>query len=180
MNSRPVAASFFVVFCLLLCGLILRRQIAAHPLPPDSRLPGYSGQGNGGQGYSGQDPWTERRWQPAGPVLARQVQGVVRAEIAALHRGDIPQAMSYGSQTRRQRFSDPAQFLQIMQERHPELQEDRMALYGPVGIDQGGQNAWAAVLLVSRSKGRVHDNFLMVREGGVFKIDRIQTWPPNQ
>ncbi len=174
MNGRSVAASFFVVFCLLLCGLILRRQIAAHPLPPDSRLQGYSG-----QGYGGQDPWTERNWQPADPVLARQVQGVVRAEIAALRRGDVPQAMSYGSRNRRLRFSDPVQFLQLMQERHPELQEDRLALCGPVGIDQGGQNAWATVLLVSRSKGRVHDNFLMVREGGVFRIDRIQTWPPN-
>lgn len=170
MNSRPVAATFFVVFCLLLCGLILRRQITAHPLPPDS------GRQDGGQGSSGQDPWTERRWQPAAPALAKQVQGVVRAEIAALHGGDVPKAMSYGSRVRQQRFSNPAGFLQIMQEHHPELREERRVIYGPVGIDQSGQNAWAIILLQSRSGERVRDDFLMVREGGVFKIDRIQTW----
>ncbi len=180
MNSRPIAATFFVVFCLLLCGLILRRQIAAHPLPPDTGRPGSSGQGSSGQGSSGQggsgqDPWTERSWQPAPPALAKQVQGVVQAEIAALRGGNTPKAMSYGSQARRQRFPDPAQFLQLMQERHPELWEDHTVRYSPVSIDQEGQNVWAIVLLRNRSGERTRDDFLMVREGGVFKINHIQT-----
>lgn len=170
MNSRPVAATFFVVFCLLLCGLIVRRQIAAHPLPPDT------GHQRNGQGSGGQDPWTERNWQPAPPALAKQVQGMVQAEIAALRGGNAPKAMSYGSQARRQRFPDPAQFLQIMQEHHPELWEDHTVRYGPVGIDQEGQNAWAIALLRNRSGERRRDDFLLVREGGAFKINRIQPW----
>jgi len=36
MKSRTLAGPFFVAFCLLLCGLVLHRQIAAHPLPPDT------------------------------------------------------------------------------------------------------------------------------------------------
>ncbi len=175
MNTRPVAATFFVVFCLLLCGVILRRQIAAHPLPPDTGRQGGSGQGGGGQGM-----WADYDWQPAPPFIARRVQGVVQAEIAALGSGNMPKAMAYGSLTRRQRFSDPAQFLQFMQERHPELLEDRVVRYGPVGMDPSGQNAWAIVLLKGRNGERTRDDFLLVREGGVFKISRIQpTTLPN-
>ena len=165
MNTRPVAAAFFVVFCLLLCGLILRRQIAAHPLPPDT----------GQQGYGQQGMWTEQNWQPAPPAVAKQAQNVVQAEIAALRGGDAAKAMSYGSQDRRQRFPDPSQFLQLMRERHPEMQENGGVRYGPVGIDPSGQNAWAIVLLRGWGGEPTRDDFLLVHEGSTFKISRIQT-----
>ena len=169
MNTRPVAAAFFVVFCLLLCGLILRRQIAAHPLPPDL-----------GRQSNGQGLWAEQNWQPAPSAVAKQAQGVVGAEIAALRGGDAAKAMSYGSQDRQARFPDPSQFLQIVREHHPEMGGSGAVRYGPVGIDPSGQNAWVLVLLRDRSGQRTRDNFLLVREGGVFKISRIQSQPvPN-
>ena len=163
MNTRPVAATFFVVFCLLLCGLILRRQIAAHPLPPDA----------GRQGGSGQDIWTEQNWPPAPPSTTKQVRDVVRAEIAALHGGDAAKAMAYRSRFQRQRFSDPEQFLQFVRERHPEVIRDRVVRFGPVQADPAGENAWTVVFMEGPGGERSQSGFVLSREDGQFKISRI-------
>ena len=164
MNTRPVAAAFFVVFCLLLCGLILRRQIAAHPLPPDA----------GRQGGSGQDIWTEQQnWPPAPPSTAKQVRDVVRAEIAALGGGNAAKAMAYRSRFQRQRFSDPNLFLQFVRERHPEIMRDRVVRFGPVQADPAGENAWTMVWMEGPGGERSQSGFVLGREDGLFKISRI-------
>lgn len=117
--------------------------------------------------------WTGYDWQPAPPSTAKQVQGVVQAEISALGSGSVP--MAYGSQTRRQRFPDPAQYLRFVQERNPALLEHLPFDFGPVGIDQSKQNAWAVVFLKNRGGGRTRADFLLVREGKLFKIHRIRS-----
>ena len=167
MNTRPIAAAFFVAFCLLLCGLILRRQIIAHPLPP---VPPDAGRQSDGQGL-----WAGQNWRPAPSAVAKQVQEVVGAEIAALRGGEGAKAMSYGSQDRRDRFPDPSQYSQLMQEHHPEMDGSGAVRYGPVGVDPSGQNAWAVVLLTNRSGQLTRDNFLLAREHEGFRISRIQS-----
>ncbi len=170
MNTRPVAAAFFVVFCLLLCGLILRRQITAHPLPPETAQGGSGGQGE----------WTGQDWQPASPAAAMQVRGVVRAELAALRGGDAPKVMSYQSRFRRRRFSDPNQFLQLVSERHPEIIRDHPVRFGPVRTDPVGENAWTVIFMEGPGGERTQSGFLLAREDGEFKISRIRSQPlPN-
>jgi hypothetical protein len=168
MKSRPIAAAFFVVFCLLLCGLILRRQIAAHPLPPDT------GQQGGGQGFGGKE-LDFQDWRPAAPSIAAQVHAVVQAELAALRTGDAPTAMSLQSRFLHQRFSDPSDFLRFILFRHPELVRSRTVNYGLVWTDPAGQNARAALLVEGRNGERTSENFLLIRESGRFKISRIRT-----
>lgn len=165
MSTRPVAAAFFVVFCLLLCGLILRRQIAGHPLPPDAK-PQY---GQGQQGFDFQS------WRPASASDAKQVQRVVQEELDALRDGEAARALAYRSRFRRQQFPDPNQFLQLVRESHPELLRDNAVRYGPVRVDPGGENAWVIALMRGRDGKRARGGFLLEREGSVFKISRIQS-----
>ena len=163
MNTRPVAASFFVVFCLLLCGLILRRQIAAHPLPPDR-----------GRQSDGRGAWANDNWQPASPANAERVRNVVQAELAALRGGDAPKAMAYRSRFWQRQFSDPSQFLQRVRERHPEIIRDHPVRFGPIQTDPAGENAWTVVFMEGPSGERTQSGFLLAREEGQFKISRIQ------
>ena len=163
MNTRPVAASFFVVFCLLLCGLILRRQIAAHPLPPESVQRGGGGQGEG----------MSQNWPPAPPATTKQVRDVVRAELAALGSGDAAKAMAYRSGFQRQRFSDPNQFLQFVRERHPEIIRDHVVRFGPVQADPEDENAWTVVWMEGPGGEHAQSGFVLGREAGQFKIRRI-------
>lgn len=165
MNTRPVAAAFFVVFCLLLCGLILRRQIAAHPLPPDTR-PQY---GQSQQGFDFQN------WPLAPASTAKQVQSVVQGELDALRGGEAARALAYRSRSRRQQFSDPNQFLQLVRERHPELLRDHAVRFGPVRTDPMGENAWTVVFMEGPGGERTQSGFLLAREDGEFKISRIRS-----
>ena len=164
MKSRPVAAAFFVVFCLLLCGLILRRQIAGHPLPPNGQ------QGSGGP----QDYWTDQGWHAASSANAAQVRGVLQGEMAALRGGDAPKAMSYSSRSRQERFAGAGELLQMTRSYHPELASYRAFQYGPIWTDQAGQNAQALLFVRGQNGERVRENILLVREGGRFKIDHLR------
>jgi hypothetical protein len=172
MNSRPITAAFFVIFCLVLCGLILRRQIAAHPLPPDQ------GQRGDSRGFGGgsQDFWAEfQGGHPADPSSAKQVRDLVQEEMTALRTGDAPKALSYQSRFLRQRLADPNEFMQFLLGRHPEMVYFRQVQCTSVLTDKEGQHA-VAVVLIEGSKGdRTRGQFLLVRESGQFKIAGIRT-----
>ena len=97
MKTRPVAAAFFVICCLLLCGLILRRQIAAHPLPPETAQGGIISRtrsaGFPPSGYAGN--FAVR--PPRDPDRV-----AVQGQMKAFHGGDGFKAVSYQSHTMRQ------------------------------------------------------------------------------
>jgi hypothetical protein len=172
MNSRPLAAAFFVVFCLMLCGLILRRQIAGHPLPPDQ------GQRGDSRSFGGdsQNNWADLQgWQPADPSSAKQVRDLVQEETTALRTGDAPRAISYQSRFLRQRLPDPNEFLQFMLGRHPEMISFRQVQCTSILTDKAGQHAFAIVLIEGSKGERTRAQFLLVRESGQFKIAGIRT-----
>ncbi len=162
MNTRPALAALFVACCLLLCGLILRRQIAAHPLPPEAARPA-------GPGFS-----DEERWQAATPADRRQAQRVVTAYLAALRGGDAPAAAGCRSAWLRERFRTPAEFLAAARGRFPELSAWRRAAPGPVETDSDGQRCRTAFLLQEADGAKVRALFLLVREDGRLKIDRCR------
>ena len=165
MKSRPIAAAFFVVLCLLLCGLILRRQISAHPLPPDT-----TGQLQQ-QGFSGglQDG------RLAAPDVARQAQETVQNQLTALHDGDGLKAMSYQSRSLRQMFGTPAQFEQMMTTQYPEFARCRQAYFGPVWTDSTGNFVHVHVIVDGENGHRARGGYLLVREAGQWKIDGVRT-----
>ena len=155
MNTRPVVAVLFVALCLLLCGLILRRQIAGHPLPPDIRR--------------------TQEFHPADAEVTQQAQATIRGQAAALNAGDGPRALSYQSHALRHRFGSPQEFLQMINARHPEFRQSRAVYYGPVWVDKAGTQAQARVLVVGKDGRQVRGVYQLVREDGELKVDGF--WP---
>ena len=173
MKTRLLAA-VFVVCCLLLCGLILRRQIAAHPLPPETAERSEGGRDGRGQGRF----WMGMPgWQPASPADSALAYQTVAGQIAALKAGDGPKAWSYQSRSLRRRFSSPAQLMQVIAGQYPEFLHPRRVKYRPVFTDKSGQTAHAAILLEDNDGNRAWEDYLLVREDGQFKVGGVQTLP---
>lgn len=167
MKARPVVATLFVVCCLLLCGLILRRQIAAHPLPPDAvQRPGQ------GSGYP-----MSAEWQPASPQGAAEVRTVLQEYLTAVRDNNAVQAAASRSFWLRQMFHSPAMFLQAVKQRYPDLNAWHHLAFGPVGTDSSGQFARALVILDKNDGTHLRVMVLLVREGKQFKVDRLRTEP---
>ena len=170
MKTRPVAA-VFVVCCLLLCGLILRRQIAAHPLPPETADRFEEGRDGRGQGRF----WRGMPgWQPASPAESALAHQTMAGQIAALKAGDGPKAWSYQDRGLRRRFPSPAQLMQVVAGHYPEFLHPHSVTYEPVFTDKSGQTAHAAVVLEDDSGNRVWDGYLLVREGEQFKVNGVE------
>lgn len=155
----------FVFACLLLCLLILRHQIAAHPLPPIlAQRPG-----------SGPDLPDSLNWQAASPAGTRAVQTVVTRQLTALRDNRAAALAACQSRRLNQRFGSAEMLLQMVRGRHPELTGWRHLTCGPVSIDSTGQYARTLVLLDGGSGSRTRGMLLLVREEGRFKVDWIRT-----
>ncbi len=173
MKTRFLA-SVFVVCCLLLCGLILRRQIAAHPLPPETDQRFEAGRDGQGQGrfWMGMEGW-----RPATPAVSTLAHAVVSGQVAAVQAGDGPKVWGYQSRSLRRRFTTPSQLMQIIAGQYPEFIHPRSVTYEPVFTDKSGQAAVAAVLLEDGNGNQVRDDYLLVREDGQFKVGGVQRRP---
>lgn len=176
MKTR-LLATVFVGCCLLLCGLILRRQIAAHPLPPETAERSERGRDGWGQGRF----WMEMPgWQPASTADSALAHQTVAGQIAALKASEGAKAWAYQSRGLRQRFSSPAQLMQVVAGQYPEFLHPRRVTYEPVFTDKSGQTAHTAILLEDDTGNRVSEDYLLVREDGQFKVRGVQTLPgPN-
>lgn len=171
MKARPIAATLFVACCLLLCGLILHRQIAAHPLPPAPAAIAFGSTGDR------QEYGAEQGWRPASVSNATQVCAAVKAQLTALRDRDASNVMAHQTRRLNQRFGSSGDFLRIIQVRRPELTDWKHLEFGPVWTDSAGQYARATVWLQGRASDRTQAMFLLVREGGRLKIDRFRTEP---
>lgn len=171
MKTRFLAA-VFIVCCLLLCGLILRRQIAAHPLPPETAQRFGEDRDGRGQGRF----WMEMEgWQPASPAVSALAHQTVAGQMAALQDGDGPKAWGYQSRSLRQQFSSPAQLMQIIARQHPEFLHPRSVIYRTVFTDKSGQTAHAVILLEDENGNRTGEDYLLTKEDGEFKVSGVET-----
>ena len=178
MKTRPVVAAVFVVCCLLLCGLILRHQIAAHPLPPETAQTFDGNTGNGNAGAGGRRFWMGMDgWQPVSPALGALAHEAVAGQLSALKAGDGPKAWTYQSRGLRQNFSSPALLMQIISRRYPEFLHYRRVEYGPMMTDKSGQEVRALVRLEGESGDRIQAIYMLVREAGDFKVSGVQPLP---
>ncbi len=170
MKTR-LLATVFVVCCLLLCGLILRRQIAAHPLPPETVQRFEEDRDGRGQGRF----WMEREGgQPASPAVSALAHQAVAGQMAALRAGDGPKAWGYQSRGLRQRFSSPTQLMQIIARQYPEFLRPRHVIYKPIFTDKSGQTAHAVIFLEDENGNQTGEDYLLMREGGQFKVGGIR------
>ncbi len=170
MKTRPITAAVFVVCCLLLCGLILRHQIAAHPLPPETA----QDESGGGRGRF----WMgSGGWQPAPSALGALAHQTVAGQLAALKAGDGPKAWAYQSRGLRQNFSSPSLLIQSISSQYPEFVHYRHVEYGPMLADKSGQQVRALIRLHGDNGNRVQAVYLLVREAGNYKVNGVQPIP---
>jgi len=170
MKARPIAATLFIACCLLLCGLILRRQIAAHPLLPESAA-------RFGSAGDRQEYGAEQGWRPASTANAKEACVAVKAQLTALRDGDAAHVTAYQTRRLNQRFGSSGDFLRIIQVRRPELTGWQHLEFGPVWTDSAGHYARATVRLKGKAGDQTEAMFLLIREGGQLKIDRLRTEP---
>ncbi len=173
MKPRSVAAAFFVVLCLLLCGLILRRQISAHPLPPDSGRRDAEASASGGGRFGGDFG----DFGPASPAVAAAAQKTVRAQMTALNAGDGVKALSFQSAAMRHQFSDPAQFIAMIAAQYPEFRQSQRVDYGPVWADGDGDRVRERVMIEGRNGRHVRALYLLVKEDGRLKVSGVRAMP---
>ena len=173
MKPRSVLAAFFVVLCLLLCGLILRRQISAHPLPPDSGRREAEASGDGGGRFGGdfQD------FRPASPAMAASARKTIAEQMTALSAGDGAAALAFQSAGLRHQFSDPAQFIAMIAVQYPEFRQSRHIDYGPVWADSDGDRVRARVTVEGRNGRHVRAIYQLVKEGGQLKVGGVRAMP---
>ncbi len=173
MNSRSLLAAAFVAFCLLLGGLALHRQIAAHPMAPDT------GQSNGVSGeeippdFLGQ-PVNKKTWHIARGAQRQAVVSSIQAQLNAFRAGDAETAMRYQSRSLRRRFPDPEAFVQMVRSRYPEFGHCRAARFGPVWTDADGQHADVTVTARGENGFLAQGEYEMIRGREAYRVAGVQ------
>ncbi|MGI4789394.1 MAG: DUF4864 domain-containing protein [Janthinobacterium lividum] len=167
MKSRPIAAAFFAAFCLLLCGMVLHRQIAAHPLL--QRFDDHH------QEESQASEMNPHDWQTANPAVAQQARNTIQGQLTALNDGDGLKAMSYQSRFMRRSFVSPEQFESMIVHQYPEFGHCRQAHYGLIRTDKTSHHVRADVIVEGENGHRARGEYLLVREGAEFKIIGVRT-----
>jgi hypothetical protein len=157
MNKRRmIVAVVFVALCLSLSGLLLRRQITAHPKPPKMDILSTK-----------PDP---NVWHVATGAVTKAVTGSIQAQLTAIRTGDATKAIFYQSSGLRRHFATPQQFVQNITHYYPEFGHSRSAEFGPVWVDKTGN--YAEVVVTSRGENgqRARGYYLMIQEDGIFRV----------
>lgn len=171
MNLRRAAPALFAALCLGLSGLVLRRQIAAHPVPRTAAAPGEPDgfKGFGDHGLS-PGPLPDKTWHVAAGPMRRAVLATVGDQLAAIRAGNAERAWSYQSRDLHRNFASAQQFEQMIQSGYPEFGHARSEAFGPVGMDPTGTRA-AVTVTVRGENGRLARGYYqLIREDGGYKV----------
>ena len=166
MTSRTLSAAAFVVLCLALSGLILRRQMAAHPVPHtqpgqergDAQSPFFSSLPNRGG------------WHVAAESTRKAVTASIQGQLDALRDGDGPKAVSYQSLGLRRSFGSPQGFIDGIRRGYPEFGYCRAARFGPVWTDKTARFAEVDVTVQGEDGRTAQGDYQMVREAGGYRV----------
>ena len=178
MTLRSVTPVVFTILCLALSGLVLRRQISAHPrLTSESTLEGRQiaiqrqGKYRPNQfppGWIGL-PVDKRSWHIVGGSKREAVIDCIQGQLDAFRAGDGVAASSFMRQRKGQHF--PSQlFQERIQEMAPEFGRSRSASYGPVWTDKEGQHADVFVKVVGEDGKLAGGTYKLVRQEGVYRV----------
>lgn len=182
MASRPMPAFLFVAACLLLSGLVMRRQIAAHPRPPVDRQADPS-LGGPRQGYPRQGgflppsfppgliglPVETNTWHVMKGVGRASVIAPIQGQLAAFGKNDAVKAVSYQRRGLFRRFT-PDEFLDRIQEQAPAFAHCRVARFGAVWADPDRQHADVRVSVDGEDGREAEGLYEMVRQNGAYRV----------
>ncbi len=178
MTLRSVIPIVFTVLCLALSGLVLRRQIAAHPRLPEERVGDEHRQempqwGNYRHGQLPPEwiglPADKRTWHIAGGETRAAVVYCIQSQLDAFRAGDGVTALSFMRSRRDWHFS-PQMFEDRIQEMAPEFGHAHRVNYGPVWIDKSGQHADVFVKVMGENGKSAQGTYKLVRQDGVYRV----------
>ena len=178
MKLRSVTPVVFTILCLALSGLVLRRQIAAHPRLTSERTSGEhrTAMPQWGNYPPNQYPleWTglpvdKRSWHIA--EGARRVAAIdcIQGQLNAFRAGDSVAAISF-MRRQKDRHFPPQLFQDRIQEMAPEFGHSRSASYGPVWTDREGQHADVFVQVVGENGELARGTYKLIRQDGVYRV----------
>jgi len=167
MNFRRIAPVLFVALCLSLSGLVLHRQIAAHPVPRTAEAPADADAPGSADAPPVLDPKT---WHVAAGPARRAALAAVTAQLAAIRAGDADRAWFYQSRGLHNNFASAQQFEQMIQRGYPEFGHCRSAVFSPVWVNKTGDQAAVIVTVLGENGRRARGFYRLIREDGGYKI----------
>ena len=182
MTLRSVTPIVFTVLCLALSGLVLRRQMAAHPRPPEERIAEeHRSEMPRWRGYRQSQlppeliglPVDKRTWHIAREETRAAVVHCIQGQLDAFRAGDSVAAMSF-MRHRKDRHFPPQMFEDRIQEMAPEFGHARMAEYGPVWTDKGGRHADVFVNVVGENGRLAQGTYKLIRQDGVYRVAGLE------
>ena len=172
MTTRSLLAALFVALCLALSGLVLHRQIAAHPAP-DIRQDAGSGGEQFPPDFLGPDG-DKLLWHTADRAESKPVLAAIQGQLDAFRAGNARQAMQYQSEGLRRNFPSPEAFLAMIRSHYPEFGQCRSAEFGPVLMDTARQHAYVLVIVEGKDGFQAQGYYFLLREGGVYRVAGVQ------
>ena len=174
MTSRTLPATAFVVLCLVLSGLILRRQMAAHPI-----LPTPQEQSEPQPPFQGA-PSHRGTWHVAAEPTRKAVTASIQGQLDALRDGDGPKAVAYQSLGLRHGFGSPEGFVSGIRREYPEFGYFRSAHFGPVWTDNAARFAEVIVTVHGANGRTARGDYQMVKEAGGYRVAGVLGGRPTQ
>jgi len=169
MNLRRAVPLVFVAFCLGLSALVLRRQIAARPVPRTDAAPRQPSDQN--EPTDPGRPVNPKTWHVAAGPARREALATIGDQLAAIRTGDADRAWSYQSRGLHRNFHSSARmFVQAITRGYPEFGHAQSAAFGPVWMDAAGGHADVVVTVRGRNGRLARGYYLLVREDGGYKV----------
>jgi len=162
MSLRRAVPVVFVALCLGLSALVLRRQIATHPIPRDTGV-----RANADQAMD------LKTWRGAAAPERRAVLKTVLDQLAAIRAGDADRAWFYQSRGLHRNFRSARAFESEIVNGYPEFGHAKSAKFGPVGVDPTGNHAAVAVTVQGENGRWARANYLLVREDGGYRVEGV-------
>lgn len=167
MNIRRAAPLLFAALCLSLSGLVLHRQITAHPAPQPTEWPP---EPHGVPNNPDPARPVGKTWHVAGGPARRAALTAITSQLAALRTGNAERAWFYQSRGLHRNFASAQQFTQMIQRGYPEFGHSRAAAFSPVLMDQTEDQAAVVVTVMGEDGRQARGFYQLIREDGGYKV----------
>ena len=172
MDSRRIAVAVFAALCLGLSGLVLHRQIAAHPAPSEAALRG--GLDRRSDALEFGLPVDRNTWHLAAWPRRRQVLYTIQQQLSALRHSETDKVMFYQTRSSRSPNHAAAGSGRTIFHFYPEIGHARSVQFGALWMDSTEQYADVTMTARSESGRLVRGDYQLLLEDGIYRVASIQ------
>jgi hypothetical protein len=113
-------------------------------------------------------------WVAAKPATIKAVEKSIRAQLEAFKKDDYTGATIYQSTVLRQNFVSTDSFRQMIKTTYPEFANYKSVEFGPMLTTTDKKVVQAPVKLIGRNGNRVNAVYLMILEGGIYRVAGVE------